>query len=74
MDEVKHFYTDLINTLVKDDKDKLHVFDEKGLYLATNEDKKYSPNIFGRTTRKRNRYGRITSTVCAGTVSVDKPN
>lgn len=27
VDEVKHFYTDLINLLVKDDKEKLHIFD-----------------------------------------------
>lgn len=26
--EVKHFYTDLINTLEKDSKEKLHLFDE----------------------------------------------
>ena len=30
VDEVKHFYTDLINLLVKDDKEKLHVFDSSG--------------------------------------------
>lgn len=35
VDEVKHFYTDLINTLVKDIREILHVFDENGLYLAT---------------------------------------
>ena len=35
VDEIKHFYTDLINLLVKDDKEKLHVFDSNGLYLAT---------------------------------------
>lgn len=35
VDEVKHFYTDLINLLVKDEKEKLHVFDNSGLYLAT---------------------------------------
>lgn len=35
VDEVKHFYTELIKTLAKDDKGKLHVFDENGLYLAT---------------------------------------
>ena len=35
VDGVKHFYTDLINLLVKDDKEKLHVFDSSGLYLAT---------------------------------------
>ncbi len=35
VDEVKHFYTDLINLLVKDDKEKLHVFNKSGLYLAT---------------------------------------
>lgn len=43
VDEVKHFYTDLINTLVKDDKEKLHVFDEKGLYLATKKIGKNNP-------------------------------
>ena len=43
MDKVKHFYTDLINTLVKDDKEKLHVFDEKGLYLATKKIGKNNP-------------------------------
>jgi len=36
VDEVKHFYTDLINTLVKVDKEKLHVFEKNGLYLVTN--------------------------------------
>ena len=35
VDEIKHFYTDLINLLVKDGKEKLHVFDSNGLYLAT---------------------------------------
>lgn len=25
----------IVNALVKDDKEKLHVFDENGLYLAT---------------------------------------
>ncbi len=35
VDEVKHFYTDLINLLVKDDKEKIHVFDSGGLYFAT---------------------------------------
>ena len=43
VDEVKHFYTDLINTLVKDDKEKLHVFDENGLYLATKKIGKNNP-------------------------------
>ncbi len=35
VDEAKRFYTDLINPLIEDDKDKLHVFDKNGLYLAT---------------------------------------
>lgn len=35
--------TDLINTLVKDDKEKLHVFDENGLYLATKKIGKNNP-------------------------------
>lgn len=43
VDEAKHFYTDLINTLVKDDKEKLHVFDENGLYLATKKIGKNNP-------------------------------
>ncbi|MDE6312248.1 MAG: MobA/MobL family protein, partial [Lachnospiraceae bacterium] len=43
IDEVKHFYTDLINTLVKDGKEKLHVFDENGLYLATKKIGKNNP-------------------------------
>ena len=43
VDEVKHFYTDLINTLVKDDKEKLHVFEENGLYLATKKVGKNNP-------------------------------
>ena len=34
LDEAKGFYTDLINLLIEDDKDKLHVFDKNGLYLA----------------------------------------
>ena len=43
VDEVKHFYTDLINLLVKDDKGKLHVFDSGGLYLATKKIWKNNP-------------------------------
>ncbi|MDE6015332.1 MAG: MobA/MobL family protein [Acetatifactor sp.] len=43
VDEVKHFYTELINTLIKDDKEKLHVFDENGLYLATKKIGKNNP-------------------------------
>lgn len=43
VDDVKHFYTDLINTLVKDDKEKLHIFDENGLYLATKKIGKNNP-------------------------------
>ena len=43
VDEIKHFYTDLINLLVKDDKEKLHVFDSSGLYLATKKIGKNNP-------------------------------
>lgn len=43
VNEVKHFYTDLINTLIKDDKEKLHVFDSSGLYLATKKIGKNNP-------------------------------
>ena len=43
VDEVKHFYTNLINLLVKDDKEKLHVFDSSGLYLATKKIGKNNP-------------------------------
>ncbi len=43
VDEVKHFYSNLINLLVKDDKEKLHVFDSSGLYLATKKIGKNNP-------------------------------
>ena len=43
VDAIKHFYTDLINLLVKDDKEKLHVFDSSGLYLATKKIGKNNP-------------------------------
>lgn len=43
LDETKRFYTDLINLLIKDDKDKLHVFDKNGLYLATKKIGKNNP-------------------------------
>ena len=43
VDEAKHFYTDLINLLIEDDKDKLHVFDRNGLYLATKKIGKNNP-------------------------------
>ena len=43
VDEAKHFYTDLINLLVKDEQEKLHVFDKDGLYLATKKIGKKNP-------------------------------
>ena len=43
VDEAKRFYTDLINLLIEDDKDKLHIFDKNGLYLATKKIGKNNP-------------------------------
>ena len=43
VDETKHFYTNLINLLVRDEKEKLHVFDKDGLYLATKKIGKNNP-------------------------------
>ena len=43
MDKAKRFYTDLINLLIEDDKDKLHVFDKNRLYLATKKIGKNNP-------------------------------
>ena len=43
LDEVKHFYTDLINIYVKDDKEKLKVFDRNGMYLPTKKIGKNNP-------------------------------
>ena len=43
LDEAKRFYTDLINLLIEDDKDKLHGFDKNGLYLATKKIGKNNP-------------------------------
>ena len=55
VDEVKHFYTDLINLLVKDDKEKLHVFDSSGLYLATKKIGKNNPKAEQIQTDNENR-------------------
>ena len=41
--EVKHLYTDLINSLVKDEAEKLTVFDSKSPYLATKKIGKNNP-------------------------------
>ncbi|MEE1029007.1 MAG: MobA/MobL family protein, partial [Agathobacter sp.] len=43
LDEAKRFYTDLINLLIEDNKEKLHVFDKNGLYLATKKIGKNNP-------------------------------
>ena len=43
MDEAKVFYTDLINQMVLDDKDRLSIFDKNGLYLATKKIGKNNP-------------------------------
>ena len=43
LDEAKRFYTNLINFLIEDDKNKLHVFDKNGLYLATKKIGKNNP-------------------------------
>jgi hypothetical protein len=43
VDEAKRFYTDLINLLVEDEKEKLQVFDKYGLYLATKKIGKNNP-------------------------------
>lgn len=43
LDEVKRSYTDLINIYVKDDKDKLKVYDKNGVYLPTKKIGKNNP-------------------------------
>lgn len=43
LDEVKRSYTDLINIYVKDDKQKLKVFDRNGVYLPTKKVRKNNP-------------------------------
>jgi len=43
LDEVKHSYTDLINIYVKDDRQKLKVFDRNGVYLPTKKIGKNNP-------------------------------
>ena len=43
LDEVKRSYTDLINIYVKDDKQKLKVFDRNGVYLPTKKVGKNNP-------------------------------
>ncbi len=43
LDEAKVFYTDLINQMVFDDKDRLSIFDKNGPYLATKKVGKNNP-------------------------------
>ena len=43
LNEVKRSYTDLINIYVKDDKQKLKVFDRNGVYLPTKKIGKNNP-------------------------------
>ncbi len=43
LDEAKVFYTDLINQMVIDDKDRLSIFDKNGPYLATKKIGKNNP-------------------------------
>ena len=43
LDEVKHSYTDLINIYVRDDKEKLKVFDKNGVYLPMKKIGKNNP-------------------------------
>ena len=43
IDEAKHYYTDLINSWIDNDKEKLQVFDKDGLYLATKKIGKNNP-------------------------------
>ena len=43
LDEAKVFYTDLINQMVIDDKDRIGIFDKNGSYLATKKIGKNNP-------------------------------
>lgn len=43
MNEAKVFYTDLINQMVLDDKDRLSIFDKNGPYIATKKVGKNNP-------------------------------
>lgn len=43
LDEAKVFYTDFINQMVIDDKDRLSIFDKNGPYLATKKIGKNNP-------------------------------
>ena len=43
LDEAKVFYTDMINQMVLDDRDRLSIFDKNGPYLATKKVGKNNP-------------------------------
>ena len=45
LDEVKHSYTDLINIYVKDENQKLQVFERGSVYLATTKIGKNNPKV-----------------------------
>ena len=45
LDEAKVFYTDLINQMVADDRERLSIFDKNGPYLATKKVGKNNPKV-----------------------------
>ncbi len=55
LDEAKVFYTDLINQMVVDDKDRLSIFDKNGPYLATKKVGKNNPKAEEIKTDNENR-------------------
>lgn len=60
LDEVKHSYTDLINLYVKDEKQKLQVFQRGSVYLATKKIGKRNPKAseIEADNRKRQEWNR----------------
>ena len=54
LDEVKRSYTDLINIYVRNDKEKLKVFDKNGVYLSTKKIGKNNPKA--KQIRTDNQY------------------
>lgn len=45
LEEIKHSYTDLINIYVKDENQKLQVFERGSVYLATKKIGKHNPKV-----------------------------
>ncbi len=63
--EVKELFTDTINCYVKEESEKLSVFQQGGVYLATKENRKNNPKAAGDTGRQCGKAGMESDGRCS---------